>query len=443
MPGILRMKLKCKRSTKMKISKSAWIIGGIVALIAVIIAVRAFQNVNASPNVQYAKVSAVDVADVVEATGSLEARPFASLDWKTGGIVEEVKVKPGDKVMAGDILLTLQPSSTSANIASAQADLITAQKNLEDLVSSDTDRAQAIIDLKDAQEAYDDAYRYRQYLENEDRIPQTETRKYLQQTPRGYTYITKTKTFKGPATQDMIIEADNNLALKKADLEDAQRTYDRLKDGPNPDDVTAAQAKVDAAQATVNSMSIVAPFDGEILWVENQPGDVVNAGDVSVNLADASHLYVEVQVDESDIANVKLGDQVQVKMDALPVVLTGKVTAINPVGEEISGLVKYTVLIALDETEEQVLLGATADVTIQVSDTTSALAVPLSAIQNDSQGEFVTVVNADGTTHRVDVMSGAIVDERVVVEGNLQEGDQLLVVQNSNVRMPGPFGGGK
>jgi len=340
------------------------------------------------------------------------------------------------------VLLTLQPASTSASVASAQSDLVTAQKNLEDLLASNLDRAQAVIDLKDAQEAYDEAYRYRRYLENEDRIPQTETKVHLQQTPKGYMYVTKTKTFKGPATEDMIIEADNDLGLKKAKLEEVQRTFDRLKDGPNPDDIIAAQAKVDAAQATVNSLSIIAPFDGEILWVEQQKGDMVSAGEFSVNIADLSNLYVEVQVDESDIANVKLEDQVQVTMDALPVTLTGAVVAINPVGEEISGLVKYTVLIALDKTEDDVLLGATVDVTIEVSEASSALTVPLSAIQNDTQGEFVTVVNPDGTSHRVDVISDAIVGERVVVEGDLNEGDQLSITPASDMNLPGPFGGG-
>jgi hypothetical protein len=54
----------------------------------------------------------------------------------------------------------------------------------------------------------------------------------------------------------------------------------------------------------------------------------------------------------------------------------------------------------------------------------------------------VSVVSADGTTRRVDVVSGAIVGERVVVQGDLQEGDQLMVVQNTDLNMPGPFGGG-
>ncbi|MEW6400925.1 MAG: efflux RND transporter periplasmic adaptor subunit [Chloroflexota bacterium] len=427
----------------MKIKKSIGMIGGVAALLVVVIAVWAFGSAGASTQMDYEVVTSVEVADVIEATGTLEARPFASLDWKVAGVIEEVHVEPGDMVKAGDLLLTLQPSSTSASIASARADLITAQQNLEDLLASDLARAEAVIDLKEAQEEYDDAYRYRRYLENEDRIPQTSTKTRLQQTPRGWTYVTTTDNFKGPATEDMIIEADNDLALKAAQLEEVQREYDRLKDGPSPDDVAAAQARVDAAQATVNSMSIVAPFGGEVLWVEHQAGDVVGAGEFAVNLADSSRLYVEVQVDESDIAQVKLGDQAEVQMDALPVALTGKVVAINPVGEEISGLVKFTVLIALNKTEEEILLGATVDVTIQVSDAAKALAVPLAAIQNDEQGEFVSVVNADGTTRRVDVVSGAIVDERVVVEGDLQEGDQLLVAQNSDLNMPGPFGGSR
>ena len=138
--------------------------------------------------------------------------------------------------------------------------------------------------------------------------------------------------------------------MKKAELEDAQRAYDRLKDGPNTQDVAAQQAKVDAAQSTVDMLSIIAPFDGEVLSVDGQPGDVVSTGDLAVNLGDLNHLYVETQVDESDISKVKLGNPITATVDALPgVTLTGKVSSVNPVGETVSGLVKYTVRVDLDK----------------------------------------------------------------------------------------------
>jgi HlyD family secretion protein len=245
----------------------------------------------------------------------------------------------------------------------------------------------------------------------------------------------------------MLIEAENDLALKQARYEDARRRYDRLKDGPNAQDVRAAQARVDAAQAAVNSLSIIAPFDGQVLSVDDQAGDTVTSGELSVNMADMSRLYIRTQVDESDIANIKLGNQAEVTLDALPgLILIGRVAQINPVGESIAGLVKYSVRIDLDEDRGDIFLplGATANVVIQVRDASASLAVPITAIQNDSSGEFVWLLQPDGSSRRVDVVSGSIVGELVVVTGELGEGDQVqLVARESGFQPPNPFGGNK
>ncbi len=424
-----------------------WGIAAVVVIVAVLVGFNLTSTKTANAAVETeATVVALDVAETIEASGSLEAQPFASLTWKTGGIVEEVNVKPGDFVKAGDILLTLQPASTSASIASAQADLITAQKNLEDLLTSGTDLAQASIDLKDAEEEFKSKDEYMTYLQNDKNIPLSDTQVYVQKNQRGgYEYVYKTRDYRGPATEAMLTEAADNLALAKGQLEDAQRAYDRLKAGADSQDVIAARAKVDAAQATVNTLSIIAPFDGEVLSADGQTGDVVNTGDLSVNMADMSHLYVETQVDESDIANVKLGNQAQVTLDAVSgITLTGQVAAINPVGEVVSGLVKYTVRVDLDQVDGDVFLplGTTANVVITVKESTATLAVPIAAIQNDSNGEYVWVIQADGSSARVDVISGSIVGDVVAVTGDLLEGDRLQVINNSGFQAPNPMGGG-
>jgi len=398
-------------------------------------------NATAEPASQ-ATVVSLQMEETVEATGSLEAQPFAALKWKTGGVVDAVNVQPGDVVKAGDILVTLQPSSTSASIVSAQADLVNAQEQLDDLLHSNTEFAQVVINLKEAQEDFDEAQAYLEYLQTEDKIPQTETRVYLQQTPAGYKYQYKVRNFKGPATEDMLTEAKNDLALKQAKLEDLQRDYDRLKDGPNAQDILAAQARVDAAQATVNMLSIIAPFDGVVLSVEDHAGDVVNANELSVNVADLDHLYVETQVDESDVAKVREGNPAQVTLDALPgVTLTGRVAVVNPVGAAVGGLVKYNVRIELDPAEDMFLpLGSTANVAIKVADSQTMLAVPIVAIQNDADGEYVWVVR-NGETVRVDVVGGAIYEDLVAVTGDLQAGDVLEVVHENSFKAPNPFGG--
>ena len=384
-------------------------------------------------------VESLSLAETVEASGSLAAQPFASLEWKTGGVVGDVNVKSGDFVKTGDVLLALQPSSTSASIVSAKADLIQAQKDLETLLKSDTDRAQAAIDLQDAKDAYKKAKDWRVSLNG---------KIWLKNTTYKYVFgrqILGERSYRGYADAGTIADADRDLALKMAELEDAQRTNDRLMDGPNSQDVLAAQAKVDAAQATVNSLNIIAPFDGQILSVENHTGDTVNAGDLSINLADMNHLYVVAQIDESDIAKVKVGNKVTATLDAVPnLTLTGKVTAVNPVGEEVSGIIKYEVHIDLDKVADGtfVPLGTTVDTVIQVKEASTALAIPITAIQNDDKGEYVWLIKEDGSTTRVDVVGGSIVGDLVTVTGNLKEGDRISTVQSSGNGGPGgPFGG--
>jgi RND family efflux transporter MFP subunit len=423
-----------------------WIIGLIVVLVVVFVALRfnPAQAGNASAEVAGTVVS-LNVAQTVEASGSLETQPFASLTWKTEGVVEEIYVEAGDQVEAGQVLMKLNTNSIPSSILSAQADLVTAQKELDDLlIASEEELAQAVIDLKDTQEVYDEAANYLKYLQTSQKVRQTETKIFIDETFGKWRYRYKTRVFKGPAPADWMIEAENDLALKKAQLEDAQGAYDRLKDGANAQEVMAAQAKIDAAQATLNSMSVIAPFAGQVLYVESQPGDVVTTESIALDMADLDHLYIEAQVSEADIADVTVGDPMTAISDAVEgLELTGQVAAINPLGEVSSDLVQYTVRIDLEEIaeDESLPLGSTANVTIQVAPASPSLAVPITAVQNDDQGEYVLVIQVDGSTKRVDVVSSTIAGDLVVVKGNLKEGDTLAWAQNNNLPGGGPFGG--
>lgn len=431
-------------SNLLKNKKFRWIASSLAVILALLAGSLTRANASDSAEADTARVVSLTLTETVETTGSLEAEPFAKLNWKASGTVEVVNVQPGDFVKAGDILLTLDPTSTSASIVSAQADLINAQENLDDLLNSGTDLAQAAIDLKEAKEEYEDAEYYLQYLKTDNRIPQTAYKATIVRKGNGWTYEYETDHFRGPAPEDWIVEAENDLALKKALYEDAQREYERLLAGDQSQDVIAAQAKVDAAQATVNTMSVIAPFDGQILSVEQIAGDVVNIGDLSVNIANLDNLYVEARVDESEIAQVRVGNQVSAESDALPgVAFSGVVVSINPVGEVASGLVKYDVRVDLDAPEGEIFLplGSTMNLTIQIGGETAMLAVPITSIQNDSSGEFVWVIRG-GETIRVDVVGGAIVGELVTVTGDLREGDVVTTVRESSFEAPNPFGGG-
>ncbi len=416
---------------------------GVIALVILFFIVRGLLRPNISPSgiPMQAQVVSIEVVETIETSGALQAQPFASLAWKTSGVVELINVKPGDFVQAGDILLALLPESTSGSIVSAQADLVNAQETLEELLNSDTALIEAEQAVDDAEEDYQKAYNWRVQLNGK-----VDIKEYVYD-QQGQL---KLKEYKGYAGKETIEQADRDLALAESKLNDARREYERLLQGEDSAKVAAAKASVEASQATINSLYLLAPFDGQILSLDNRVGDSVESGEISVNIADLTNLYVEAQIDESDIANVKLGNHAEITVDAANgVVFTGQVSAINPVGETVSNVVKYTVRVDLDSLDEDIFLplGATANVVIQVKEAELTLAVPIIAIQNDEKSEYVLVLEGNGSTRRVNVIGGAIVGDLVAVTGDLKEGDRVsLILTNADDLQgqgPNPFGGGR
>jgi HlyD family secretion protein len=93
---------------------------------------------------------------VVEADGSLRSNQSALLTWRTSGTVASIQVNAGQPVAAGQLLAALDPASLPKNVILAQASLVDAQKALDDLMSSNLQRAQAQQAVENAQQALDD-----------------------------------------------------------------------------------------------------------------------------------------------------------------------------------------------------------------------------------------------------------------------------------------------
>lgn len=426
-----------------KINKYWWVAAFIVILAAFLVLPLATGREGKQGAVEEtAAVVDLNFDETVDVTGEFLAEPFANLTWKTSGVVEAVYVKQGEKVKAGDILLTLQPESTSSTLALGQSELISAQDDLEDIETIDTELAEKIIELKEATENYDKAVAYLKYLQTNKRVPRTERIYSLEHTDFGYVYDYKTKYYREPATDDMLIDAENNLELERAEMEELQLEVDRLQN--LEDDIVAAEARIASAQAKVESLSIIAPFDGEVLYMEHMVGDVVEKGELSVYMANINNLYAVSELDESDIAQIKVGNAVTVTLDALgDMAFTGKVASISPVGEYSSGVVQYTVRVDVKKPEGVAFLplNSTANLSILVTGDAQALAVPIVAIQNDSTGEYVWVVR-DEVPVRVDVVGGKIIDDLVVVTGNLTAGELVQTTRESTQNMPALFGAG-
>ena len=310
-------------------------------------------------------VATVMAESTIIAEGRLEPIRYADIAFTASGRISDIPVQEGQTVQQGQELIRLGDASDT-QYAAAQLELVSAKKALTDLTNSaGTDFAQAVIDLKDAQEEYDKAVDYLDYLQNADKVPQTETRSFLVQTWRGYEYRTKTKHFKGPAPEDWIIEAKNDLALEKAELDAAQRAYDRLKGGADAEQLAVLEARLEAAEAGVAAFSVIAPFDGVVANLNAKLGGSINAGEPAVTVADFSQWLVQTtDLTEIDVVNLEEGQPVTVTLDAIPEAqLTGEILSIGQTFAENQGDIVYEVTILLTDTHPAMRWGMTAAVT--------------------------------------------------------------------------------
>jgi HlyD family secretion protein len=318
----------------------------------------------ATPEATQAPVIA-DSAIVAE--GRVEPVNYAAVAYNSSGVIGDVLVKEGDQVKKGDVLIRLGNETDKAYTA-AQLELVTAQQAYDDLLnSSGTEAAQAVIDLKDAQEEYKKADDYLTFLETSKKVPQTQTKYFLNQTWKGYEYSYKSKSFKGPAPEDWIVEAKNDLALKKAQLDDAQRTYDRLKDGVDTEQLALLDARLDAAKAGVASLLVLAPFDGTVADLSAKVGESVSQGTIAATISDFSNWLIKTtDLTELEVVNIKEGQPASVVLDAIPdVTLSGTIDSISQTFTEKQGDVVYEVTVRLNETHPDILWGMTAAVNFE------------------------------------------------------------------------------
>jgi multidrug resistance efflux pump len=343
------------------------------------------------------------------AEGKLQ--PVKSLDesFTVPGEIGDVLVKDGDKVTAGQNLVSL--SNTAAArlaLAQAQQEALDAKQALDDLTNSTLSAANAQLALAQAQDAYNTAYSnylngsttqgsanqiastQAQLIIMDDKISDLEEKLYNQaeladsdpkkaETVRDLAQarIDREKLqkilnyYKSPASSTDQATLAAELAVAKSKLADAQRVFDRIKDGVDPNELAAAQARVTtanaavvSAQAALDSLQLTSGIAGTVVDINVIPGQQVAAGEAILSVADYSNWVVLTDnLTEADVVNVKEGQKVQVTLDALPgVTLSGTVTHINSRYQEVRGDVTYTVTITLDETDPAMRWGMTAAV---------------------------------------------------------------------------------
>ena len=418
-------------------NKTLLIVVGAIALLAAYFGLNASNNEAAASGEYQTEVAGRgDLSAQVGATGTVRAVQSATLTWQTNGIVESVNVQLGDSVSGDETLASLAQASLSQAIILAEADLVSAEQALEELRQSNTEAAQAEIALRDTEETLEKAQDYRDTL---DEPYEYDEIVYKDGKPE----IKHRKVDEGD--DETKAEADRDLALAQAQYDDALRALERIKDGPNAQDVAAAEARVAAAQATLNQALIVAPFSGVITDASVLPGDQVSMNEMAFQLDDISHLQIDVEVSEVDINNISVGQEVTVNFDAVQNVdYVGQVLSVAGAGTEVSGSVNFKVTVELKDADELVKPGMTAAIMIRVRNIEDALLVPNRAVRVVDGERVVYVLEADGSLIATEIRLGATANTySEVVGGELEEGDTIVLNPPATMEVgPGGNGGG-
>ena len=441
-------------------------------LIAGAVALAAWFFLNQAAGSQAASASGLQTAlaergsltATIGATGSVRAQHSAVLAWGTSGQVEAVSVTVGDSVEEDQVLATLALSSLPQNIILAHIELQEAQASLDlevpeaakavaEAQSAVEDAQRALYNLGNPGRAVDIDQAYANLLLAANRLDRardayepyankpesnleranllllfTEAQQTYDAAVRNYNGLT------GSANSTDLSIAEGQLALAQGQLAVAERNYGFALQAVDLDFTSAAEARLAAAQATVDLAVIKAPFAGVITDAFPQPGDRVMAGELAMQVDDLSRMLVDVEVSEVDINRVQEGQQAFVSFDAaLGREYQGVVTAVAQSGGIQSGVVSFRVTVELENADEFVLPAMTAAVNIVVTELEDVLLVPNRAVRAVDGQRVVYVLRAEALVP-VEVILGAS-SETVseVIGGELQEGDTIVLNPPANV----------
>jgi HlyD family secretion protein len=393
--------------------KKTWIV--IILLSAILLAGCDILSGSTSQKTPLPPVDSNTEEMSVSASGEVAPEKYAALGMPAAGIVQEVLVKDGDQVIAGQPLVRLSgKEDILARTATAEYTLADAQQALDTLKKHyATQFATAQQTLADAQKALKDAKddRYRKNLARVDQtiIDQKQSdliiakdvlkkakENYAEYENRPANDLQRAQSFSalaaaqqkvdqieydlnwllGGPDKNEIAQADAAIVVAQSKLDDAQREYDLLKAGPDPVDlkvattrIANAQAQLAAAQKALDGLELRAPFTGVISLPNVHIGEYLTFGQPAMQLVDPTSLRIETtDLSETDVTRIKVGDQATVTFDALPgVSVPGKVVSIGTKVAPGAG-VNFTVTIELSKTPAGMRWGMTAFVVILSSE---------------------------------------------------------------------------
>ncbi len=411
----------------MKYLKTKWTALAGIAVLVAMVAAFSFGRTD-KPQYFTAKADRGDIHDVVEATGTIDAVTTVQVGSQVSGTISQLYADFNSRVKKGQVVAQIEPSLFNGALLQAKADLQNATATAE---SAKAELAKAKASAAQAQQDY---VRYTSLV--------------------NAGVVSQQQADQAKATNDA---AQAAVASAAAQVNQALAA------------VKQKQAAVDVAQTNLNHTTITAPIDGTVTARNVDVGQTVAASlqaPTLFNIAqDLTKMRVYAKTDESDVGQIKPGQEVTFTVDAFPHdTFRGKVVQIRLNPTTVQNVVTYDTVVEFDNPDMKLYPGMTAYVTIPVANATDVVKVPDGALRfkpdfkadqlkalyakygiragklqsAESQGyqampdtAIVWKVNADKSLEPVQVKTGitdhTYTEVAKVLHGTLNTGDQLAI----------------
>ena len=307
----------------------------VVVVILVLVNLKARQQ-RALP-VQAEEVVGRDITMVISASGSIRPKRKVDISASNIGKVTKVAVKEGEYVEKGQFLLQIDPVELESAVAQIEAMHEAAKANERQAAAQ---AAQAKSDYERAKTLLEGGYR----------------------------------------TTQEVDAAKTNYDVAAARLEAVIQ------------DIAQYRANLESARHSLKEVTIIAPMSGIVTRRNAEEGEIAimgtlnNLGTVLLTIADLSTIETEIEVDETEVTHMKLGDKAKVTLDAFPdTSFTGEVTEIgnSPIVSGASATqqgVDFKVVITILDTIPKVRPGLSADAEITVAEAKGTPAIPIQSL---------------------------------------------------------------
>lgn len=379
-------------------SSALWIAAGI-ALVFIFFSVRWLTREKLP--IRVAESQLQDLVKTSSNTGRVEPQHIFEAHAPSASVVKTVYVHVGEKVRAGQLLVSLDDTDARAKLAASTAALRAAQATYQSVLSGGNHQEQLTLagNLAKAQ------------IEND-------------QAAKGLDVVQQLAA-KGAASPSEVAQAQGRVNLAKAGLhsleEQKSKPYAALDLDQAKAGVAEAQASCAAAAQVIAQSNVRAPFAGTIYSLPVAQYDYIEPGAEILQAADLTKLQVRAYFDEPEIGDLQIDNPVSIVWDAKPdLKFHGHITRLP------STVITYgtrnvgEVLVSIEDSDGVLLPNINVVVTVIVHTAKDALTVPREALHVEGGNNYVYVVVGE-SLRRVAVQVGAINLTMVQITGGLKE----------------------